>query len=88
MNGDAVVAWLASVKLDSCGWNRTCGELVTFHQSQVNKFNKMCPESCINDKQAARILQNVVANTPILRNILNLHRQTKKAAGQPITVFL
>jgi len=88
MNGDAVVAWLASVKLDTCNWNRTYGKFVTFYQSQVLKFNEMCPESHINDKQAVRMLQKVVANTPSLGNVLNLYRQTKKAAGQPITITL
>jgi len=52
MNGDAIVVWLASVKLDTCNWNRTCGEFVIFCQSQVLKFNEMCPESRISDKQA------------------------------------
>jgi len=34
------------------------------------------------------MLQNVIANTPSLGNVLNLYRQTKKAAGQAITIAL
>jgi len=80
--------WLASVKLDTCNWNRPPGEFVTFYTNQLDKFNKTCPESHINDKQAVCMLQNVIANVPNLGNVLNLYRQTKKAAGQPITVSL
>jgi len=90
VNDDAIIVWLAtsSVKSDSCNWNRKYGEFFTFYQTQVDKFNKMCPESCINDEQAVCMLQNLIAYTPSLGNVLNLHRQTKKAAGQPITISL
>ena len=88
MNGDAIMAWLTSVKLDTCNSSQTYGEFVTFYQTQVLKFNKMRPDSHISEEQAVRMLQNVRANTPSLGNVLNLYRQTKKAAGQPITITL
>jgi len=34
------------------------------------------------------MLQNVVTSAPGLGNVLNLYRQTKKAAEQPITISL
>jgi len=34
------------------------------------------------------MLQNVISGTPNLANILNLYRQTKKAAGQSIKISL
>jgi len=41
----------------------------------------MCPDSTINDMQAVRMLQNLIANVPNLVNVLILYRQTKAAAG-------
>ena len=88
MNGDAIVGWLASVKLEACNQNQSQGKFVTFHADKIDKFNEMCPDSHISDDQAVCMLQNVVAGVPNLANILNLHRQTRKAAGQSIKISL
>ena len=81
LNGDAVLMWLTSSRLDDGKWNRTQGEHITFYEDRVNEFNDMCPDSKINDTQAVRMLQNSIANVPNLANVLILHRQTKAAAG-------
>jgi len=77
LNGDALLSWLTSSRLDDGKWNRTQGEYLTFYEDTVNKFNEMCPDSKINDMQGVRMLQNLIANTPNLANVLILYRQTK-----------
>jgi len=86
MNGDAIMGWLASVKLDTCNWNRPQGKFFTFYADKIDKFNEMCPDSCVNDDQAVHMLQNVATNVPNLANVLNLYSQTKKAVGQSICI--
>jgi len=48
----------------------------------------MCPNFCLNDEQAIRMLQSMVGGTPNLVQVLNLCHQTKKAAGQSIKISL
>ena len=80
-NGDAILMWLTSTGLDDGKWVRPQGEFITFYEDKVKKFNEMCPDSTINDMQAVRMLQNLIANVPNLVNVLILYRQTKAAAG-------
>jgi len=82
------MGWLASIKLDACNWNQPQGEFVTFYTDKINKFNEMCPDSHINDDQAVRMLENVVANVPNVTNVLNSYHQTRKTAGQSIYIPL
>jgi len=88
MNGDAILGWLTSSRLDDGRWNRTQGEYVTFYADKIDKFNKMCPDSKINDMQGVRMLQNLIANVPNLANVLILYRQTKTSAGQSDKITL
>jgi len=81
LNGDAILGWLTSTRLDDGKWNRTQGEHITFYEDKVKKFNEMCPDLEINDMQGARMLQNLIANVPNLANVLILYRQTKASAG-------
>ena len=66
LNGDAILGWLTSSRLDDGKWNRTQGECITFYESKIDKFNEMCPDSVINDMQGVRVLQNSIANIPNL----------------------
>jgi len=88
MNGDAILGWLTGTRLDTSNWNRSQGEYVTFYADKIDKFNEMCPDSVLNDNQAIRMLQNLVANVPSLANVLNLYRQTKTSAGQSDKITL
>jgi len=81
LNGDAMLGWLTSSRLDDGKWNRTQGEYITFYEDRINKFNEVCPDSVINDMQGVRMLQNSIANVPNLANVLIAWRQTKAAAG-------
>jgi len=81
LNGDAILGWLTSSRLDDGKWNRTQGEHITFYEDKINKFNEMCPDLVINDMQGVRMLQNSIANIPNLANVLIAWRQTKAAAG-------
>jgi len=81
LNGDAILMWLTSARLDDGKWVQPQGEFITFYEDKVKKFNEMCPDSTINDMQAVRMLQNSTANVPNLANVLILYRQTKAAAG-------
>jgi len=81
LNGDALLSWLTSSRLDDGKWNRTQGEHLTFCEDKVNKFNEMCPDSKINDMQGVRMLQNSIANVPTLANVPILCHQTKASAG-------
>jgi len=80
LNGDAILGWLTGTGLDDGKWVRPQGEYITFYKDRVNKFNEMCPDSKINDMQAVRMLQNLIANVPNLANVLILYCQTKAAA--------
>jgi len=51
LNGDDMLGWLRSSRLDDGKWNRTQGEYITFYEDRINKFNEMCPDSVINDMQ-------------------------------------
>ena len=88
LSGKAVPGWLMSTRLDDGKWNRTQGECITFCEDKANKFNEMCPDSKINDMQGVRMLQNLIANTPNLANVLILHRQTEASAGPPDEITL
>jgi len=88
MNGEAILGWLTGNRLDNCNWNQTQGEYVTLYTDKIDKFNEMCPDSKINDMQAIRMLQNLVANVPNLANVLNLYRQTKTSTGQSDKITL
>jgi len=88
LNGDAILGWLTSSRLDDGKWNRTQGEYITFYVDKVDKFNEMCPDSKINDMQGVRMLQNSIVNVPNLANVLILCRQTKTSAGLPDTITL
>jgi len=88
LNGDAVLGWLTSTRLDDGKWNRTQGEHITFCEDKVKKVNEMCPDSEINDMQGVRMLQNLIAKVPNLANVLILHRQTKALAGPPDKITL
>jgi len=88
LNGDAVLGWLTSARLDDGKWNRTQGECITFYEDKVKKFNEMCPDLEINDIQGVRMLQNSIANVPNLANVLILYRQTKTLAGLPDKITL
>jgi len=81
LNGDAILGWLTSTRLDDGKWNQTQGEYITFYEEKINKFNEMCPDLKINDMQGVRMLQNMIANVPNLANVLILHCQTKTSAG-------
>jgi len=81
LNGDALLSWLTSSRLDDGKWNRTQGEHLTFCEDKINKFNEMCPDSKISDMQGVRVLQNSTANVPNLANVLILCRQTKTSSG-------
>jgi len=86
MNADAILAYVAGVQLHLCNWNKSQGKLVTHCKTQMNKFNKMCPESRISDEQSVQMSQNVVSGTPNLANVLNLYRELRKAAGHSIKI--
>ena len=88
LNGDALLSWLTSARLDDGKWNRPQGEHLTFYEDKVKKFNEMCPDSEINDMQGVRMLQNSIANVPNLANVLILCRQTKASAGQSDKITL
>jgi len=88
LNGDAVLGWLTSSRLDDGKWNRTQGEHVTFCEGKIDNFNEMCPDSVINDMQGVRMLQNSIANVPNLANALISHRQTRTSAGPPDKITL
>jgi len=88
LNGDAILGWLTSTRLDDGKWNRTQGEYTTFYEDKINKFNEMCPDLDINDMQGVRMLQNSIANVPNLANVLILYRQTKTSAGLPDKITL
>jgi len=81
MNGDAILGWLTSSRLDDGRWSRPQGEYVTFYADKIDNFNEMCPDSRINDMQGVRMLQNLIANVPNLANVLILYCQTKTSAG-------
>jgi len=81
LNGDALLSWLKSSRLDDGKWSQTQGEHLTVCEDKINKFNEMCPDSKINDMQGVRMLQNSTANAPNLANGLILHRQTKTSSG-------
>jgi len=87
-NGDAILGWLTSSRLDDGKWNRTQGEYITFYADKIDKFNEMCPDLEINDMQGVRMLQNLIANVPNLANVLILYRQTKTSAGLPDKITL
>jgi len=88
MNGDAILGWLTSSRLDDGRWNRTQGEYITFYADKIDKFNEMCPDSKINDMQGVCMLQNSIANVPNLANVLILYCQTKTSAGQSDKITL
>ena len=88
LNGDALLSWLTSSRLDDGKWSRPHGEYLTFYEDKINKFNEMCPDSKINDMQGVRMLQNSIANVPHLANVLILYRQTKSSAGQSDKITL
>jgi len=81
LNGDAVLGWLTSSRLDDGKWNQTQGECITFCESKIDKFNEMCPDSEINNMQGVRMLQNAIGNIPNPANVLVLCRQTRTSAG-------
>jgi len=81
LNGDAILGWLTSSRLDDGKWNQTQGEYITFYTDKIDKFNEMCPDLEINDMQGVRMLQNSIANVPNLANVLILYHQTKTSAG-------
>ena len=83
LNGNAILGWLTSSRLDNGKWQRTQGEYITFYADKIDKFNEMCPDSEINDMQGVRMLQNSIANVPNLANVLILYCQTKTSAGLP-----
>jgi len=88
LNGDAVLGWLTSSRLNDGKWQRTQGEYITFYVDKISKFNEMCPDSEINDMQGVRMLQNSIDNVPNLANVLILYRQTKTSAGLPDKITL
>jgi len=88
LNGDAILGWLTSSRLDDGKWNQTQGEYITFYADKIDKFNEMCPDSEINDMQGVPMLQNSMANVPNLANVLILYRQTKTSAGLPDKITL
>jgi len=65
LNGDFILSWLTSTRLDDGKWNQPQGEFLTFYEDKVNKFNEMCPDSEINDMQGVSMLQNSIANCPM-----------------------
>jgi len=77
LNGNAILGWLTSSRLNDGKWVRSQGEHVTFYADKIDKFNEMCPDSEINDMQGVRMLQNSIANAPNLANVLILYHQTK-----------
>jgi len=81
LNGDAILGWLTSSRLDDGKWNQTQGGYVTFYTGNIDKFNEMCPDLEINDMQGVRMLQNSIANVPNLESVLILYRQTNASAG-------
>ena len=81
MNGDAILAWLWNCKFHQSNWNKPHGELITYNQSQRNKFNEICPESALHDNHSVRMLQNMVSGTPHFAPVLNVNWQVRKAAG-------
>jgi len=88
LNGNAILGWLTSSRLDNGKWQRTQGEYITFYADKIDKFNEMCPDSEINDMQGVRMLQNSIANVPNLANVLILYCQTKTSAGLPDKITL
>jgi len=88
LNGDAILGWLTSSRLDNGKWVRSQGEYITFYADKIDKFNEMCLDSEINDMQGVRMLQNLIANVPNLANVLILYRQTKTSAGLPDKITL
>jgi len=88
LNGNAILGWLTSTRLDNGKWNQTQGEHIAFYEDKVKKFNEMCPDSEINDMQGVRMLQNSIANVPNLANVLILYCQTKASAGLPDKITL
>jgi len=88
LNGDAILGWLTSSRLDDGKWVQSQGEYITFYEDKINKFNEMCPDSEINDMQGVRMLQNSIANVPNLANVLLMYRQTKTSAGLPDKITL
>jgi len=88
LNGDAILGWLTSSRLDDGKWNRSQGAYITFCVDKIDKFNEMCPDSEINDMQGVRMLQNSIANVPNQANVLILYRQTKTSAGLPDKITL
>jgi len=81
LNGDALLSWLTSSRLDNGKWSRTQGEHLTFYEDKINKLNEMCPDLKINDMQGVRMLQNAIANVPNLASVPILHCQTKTSSG-------
>jgi len=81
LNGDAILGWLTSSRLDDGKWVQSQGEYITFYEDKINKFNEMCPGLEINDMQGVRMLQNSIANVPNLANVLIMYHQTKTSAG-------
>jgi len=88
LNGDAILGWLTSSRLDDGKWNQTQGEYITFYIDKIDKFNEMCPDLEINDMQGVRMLQNLIANIPNLANVLIVCCQTKTSAGLPDKITL
>jgi len=39
LNGDAILGWLTSLRLDDGKWVRSQGEYITFYEDKINKFN-------------------------------------------------